>query len=77
MPDPRLVAGVSNADVADPVCEGRSTSKEEPDAAAVAAIGVAVSTPSMAIASVSATVSPICMAVSSVPSKSDILLKFE
>ena len=37
-----LLPAYQNADVADPVCVGRSTSKEEPDAAAVAAIGVAV-----------------------------------
>ena len=76
MPDPLLVAGVSNADVADPVCVGRKTSNDEPDAAAVAAIGVAVSTPSIAIDSVSDTVLPICMVVSSVPSRRPILLKF-
>ena len=76
MPDARLVAGVSKADVAVPAWVGLSTSAVDPVAAAVAATGVVVSTPSIAIPSVSATVLPICILVSSVPSRSAILLKF-
>ena len=67
---------MSKAELAVPVAVGRKTSREEPVAAAVAAIGVAVSTPSIAIESVSDTVLPICMVVSNVPSRRPILLKF-
>ena len=76
MPDARLVAGVSNADTAVPALVGLRTVAEDPDAAAVAATGVVVSTPSISIASVSDRVLPICIVVSNVPSRSAILLKF-